>query len=138
MALLAMNIVADPIFALLPAPARKPRRQRLLHHLGGRLGQGFGMRVDPLHQRPRGHVPVAGIQAKRRIALAVVMRRVDIAVDIAVAHHGKRLHLVRAFAHAQDHAAVLAMKIAGLGGHAEEQAEPYGQEGWQETGFDYG
>lgn len=96
------------------------------------------MRVDPLHQRPRRHVPVAGIQAKSRLALAVVMRRVDIPVEIAMAHHGKRLHLVRAFAHAQDHAAVLAVKLAGLGRHAEEQAEPNGHDGWQETGFDYG
>jgi hypothetical protein len=123
---------------LFPALARKPRRQRLLHHLGGRLRQGFGMRIDPLHQRPRRHVPVAGIQAKSRLALAVVMRRVDIPVEITVAHHGKGLHRVRAFTHAQDHAAVLAVQIAGLDRDAEEQAEPYGQAGWQETGFDCG
>lgn len=96
------------------------------------------MRIDPFHQRPRRHVPVAGIQAKSRLALAVVMRRVDIPVEVTVAHHGKRLHLVRAFAHAQDHAAVLAMKLTGLGRHAEEQAETYRQDGWQETGFDCG
>lgn len=95
------------------------------------------MRIDPRHQRPRRHVPVAGIQAKSRLALAVVMRRVDITVEVTVAHHGKRLHRVRAFAHAQDHAAVFAMKLAGLGRRAEEQAEPKRQDGWQETGFDY-
>jgi hypothetical protein len=30
------------------------------------------------------------------------------------------------------------VKLAGLGRRAEEQAEPYGQEHWQEAGFDCG
>lgn len=94
------------------------------------------MRINPRHQRPRQLLLVAVRKAKCRLAIAVVMRRVEIPVEVTVAHHGKRLHRVRAFAHAQDHATVFALKTAGQGIREKGQAEPGEQDGWQETGGD--